>query len=251
MRLKGKVAIVTGAGQGIGEAIARRLAEEGAAVVVNDVNAANGHKVAREIGEKGGRAAFCEGDVTKLAANEAMVGAATKSFGRMDVFVANAGVTHWNKPMLDVSEDEFDRMFAVNVKGVYQAARACVPVWEAQKSGNMIVIASTAGIRPRPGLVWYNATKGAVIIAVKAMAAEFGPRGIRFNSICPVATETPLLAHFMGGDNADNRARFNATVPLGRLGQPLDHANAAVFLASDESAFITGVDLPVDGGRCI
>jgi 3-oxoacyl-[acyl-carrier protein] reductase len=251
MRLRDKAVIVTGAGQGIGEAIARRMAEEGAAVVVNDVNADAGRKVVDAIETRGGKAVFCEGDVTRLAANQAMVEAARRNFGRMDVFVANAGVTHWNKPMLEVGEEEFDRMFAVNVKGIYQAARACMPVWLEQASGNMIVIASTAGIRPRPGLVWYNATKGAVIIAAKAMAAEFGPKGIRVNAICPVATETPLLAHFMGGDNADNRARFNATVPLGRLGLPADHANAAVFLASDESAFITGVELPVDGGRCI
>jgi len=251
MRLAGKVAAVTCAGQGIGEAIARRFAAEGAAVVVNDVDPARAGKVAAGIEKDGGRAFALAGDITKLEANQALVAAGQNQFGRFDCFVANAGVTHWNKPMMDVTDDEFDRMFAVNVKGVYQAAKACVPLWEAQGSGNFIAIASTAGLRPRPGLVWYNATKGAVIVAIKAMAAEFGPKGMRFNSICPVATETPLLAAFMGGDNADNRSRFNATVPLGRLGQPADHAAAAVFLASDDSAFITGVALPVDGGRCI
>ena len=251
MRLKGKVAIVTGAGQGIGESIARSLAREGAAVVVNDMNAATGGKVAAAIVEQGGRAVHAGGDVSTLAANQALVETAKSNFGRLDAIVCNAGVTHWNKPIMEVTEEEFDKIFAVNVKGLYQAARATVPVFEAQKSGNIIIIASTAGIRPRPGLVWYNASKGAAITATKAMAVELGPKGIRVNAICPVATETPLLAHFMGGDNADNRARFEATVPLGRLAQPQDHANAAVFLASDESSFITGVALEVDGGRCI
>lgn len=251
MRLKGKSAVVTGSGSGIGEAIARRFAEEGCGVVVNDIDAGRGKKVAADIVARGGRAVFREGDVSRLAANQAMVASAVEAFGRLDVFVANAGVTHWNKPMMDVTEDEFDLMFAVNVKGIYQACRACVPGWEAQGSGNLIVIASTAGLRPRPGLVWYNATKGAAIVATKAFAAEFGPKGIRANAICPVATETPLLASFMGGDNADNRARFNSTVPLGRLGRPIDHANAALFLASDESEFVTGITLEVDGGRCI
>ena len=251
MRLKGKAAIITGSGQGIGEAIARRFAAEGAGVIINDMNEATGQKAAKGIVDAGGKAAFVKGDVTKLADNQAMVDGAIKHFGRLDCIVCNAGVTHWNKPMMEVTEEEFDKIFAVNVKGLFQAARATVPVFEKQKSGNIIIIASTAGIRPRPGLVWYNASKGAAITATKAMAVEHGPKGIRVNAICPVATETPLLAHFMGGDNADNRAKFQATVPLGRLGQPIDHANAAVFLASDESSFITGTALEVDGGRCI
>jgi 3-oxoacyl-[acyl-carrier protein] reductase len=251
MRLKGKVAIVTGAGQGIGEGIARRFAEEGASVVINDVNAEVGNKAVKAIIERGGKAVYANGDVSKLDANKALVDAAKKNFGRLDIFVCNAGVAHWNKPMLDVTEDEFDKIFAVNVKGLFQASRAATPEFEQQKSGNFIIIASTAGLRPRPGLTWYNASKGAAIIAAKSMAAELGGKGIRVNAICPVATETPLLPQFMGGDNADNRAKFQATVPLGRLGQPLDHANAALFLASDEANFITGVALEVDGGRCI
>lgn len=251
MRLRDKVAIVTGAGQGIGEAIARRFAAEGAAVVINDMNPETGARAVQAIVDKGGRAVFAAGDVTRLDANQSMVETARKQFGRLDVVVCNAGTTHWNKPMMEVTEEEFDRIFAVNVKGLYQAARASVPVFEAQGSGSIIVIASTAGIRPRPGLVWYNASKGAAITATKAMAVELGSKGIRVNAICPVATETPLLAHFMGGDNADNRTRFEATVPLGRLGQPGDHASAALFLASDEASFITGVALEVDGGRCI
>lgn len=251
MRLKGKVAIVTGAGQGIGEGIVRSLAKEGAAVVVNDMNAETGNKVAKAIMEAGGKAVYAGGDISTLQANQALVEAAKKNFGRLDVMVCNAGVAHWNKPILDVTEDEFDKIMSVNVKGLFQAARATIPVFEAQKSGNIIVIASTAGIRPRPGLCWYNASKGAAIIATKSMAVELGPKGIRVNAICPVATETPLLPQFMGGDNANNRAKFESTVPLGRLAQPQDHANAAVFLASDESSFITGVALEVDGGRCI
>ena len=251
MRLKGKVAIVTGAGQGIGEGIAKRFAEEGCAVVINDVNAEVGNKATKGIVERGGKAVYAGGDVSKLDANQALVETAKKNFGRLDIFVCNAGVAHWNKPMLDVTEDEFDKIFAVNVKGLFQASRAATPVFEAQKSGNFIIIASTAGLRPRPGLTWYNASKGAAIIATKSMAAELGNKGIRVNAICPVATETPLLPQFMGGDNADNRAKFQATVPLGRLGQPIDHANAALFLASDEANFITGVALEVDGGRCI
>lgn len=251
MRLKGKVAIVTGAGQGIGEGIAKRFAEEGCAVVINDVNPEVGNKAAKAIVAQGGKAVYAPGDVSKLDANQALVETAKKNFGRLDIFVCNAGVAHWNKPMLDVTEDEFDKIFAVNVKGLFQASRAATPEFEKQKSGNFIIIASTAGLRPRPGLTWYNASKGAAIIATKSMAVELGGKGIRVNAICPVATETPLLPQFMGGDNADNRAKFQATVPLGRLGQPIDHANAALFLASDEANFITGVALEVDGGRCI
>ena len=248
MRLDNKVALVTGGASGFGKGIAETFAREGARVAVVDINEQAARAAAASISNK---AIAVRCDVSRRADVEAAVKATVDAFGGIDILVNNAGMSHVRRPMLEVEEDEFDRLFDVNVKSIFLYAHAVVPLMREKKSGVIINIGSTAGIRPRPGLVWYNATKGAVIIAVKAMAAEFGPKGVRFNAICPVATETPLLAHFMGGDNADNRARFNATVPLGRLGQPLDHANAAVFLASDESSFITGVDLPVDGGRCI
>ncbi len=251
MRLEGKVAIVTGSAQGIGRAIAERFAEEGAAVVINDISAEAGDKAAKAITAKGWRAVCVAGDVSKLATNKALVDAALKQFGRLDIFVCNAGITHWNKSMFEVTEEEFDKIFAVNVKGIYQAANAATPAFDRQKSGNFIIIASAAGLRPRLGLTWYNTSKGAAITAAKSMASELASRGIRVNAICPAATDTPLLPHFMGGDNAENRARFEAGLPLGRIGQPLDQANAALFLASDEASFITGVALEVDGGRCI
>jgi 3-oxoacyl-[acyl-carrier protein] reductase len=242
------VAIVTGAASGFGKAIAETFAKEGAKVVVADINGQGAREVAQGIGAA---AVHVAADVSKRADVEAMVGEAVKAFGGLDIMVNNAGTTHRNQPMLDVTEAEFDRIFAVNVKSVYLAALACVPEMEKRGGGVIINTASTAGVRPRPGLTWYNASKGAVITMTKSMAAELAPKRIRVCAINPVAGETPLLAEFMGSDTPENRARFVATIPLGRLSLPADVANAALFLASPESSMITGVALEVDGGRCV
>ncbi len=251
MRLKGKVAIVTGGGSGFGEGMAQRFAAEGAALVVNDLNATGGQRVAEAIRQQGGRAVYVGGDVSQRADVKAVVTKAIGEFGRIDVIVNNAGVTHRNQPMLDVPEEMFDKIFAVNVKSIYLAALEVVPLMRQQGGGAIVNTASTAGLRPRPGLTWYNASKGAVITMTKSMAAELAPDKIRVNCLCPVAGATGMLADFMGGDTPENRARFEASVPMGRLSTPQDIANAALYLASDEASFITGVALEVDGGRCI
>ena len=251
MRLEGKVAIVTGGGSGFGEGMARRFAAEGAKVVVNDIDAGNGERVAAAIRAAGGGALFHEADVAKAAEVKAMVQAALGAFGRLDIMVNNAGYTHRNQPMTDVAEQAFDRIFAVNVKAIYLAALEVVPVFRRQGGGCILTTASTAGLRPRPGLTVYNASKGAAIAMTKSMAVEFAPDRIRVNCLCPVAGETAMLADFMGGDTPENRARFRASVPLGRLSTPEDIANAALYLCSDEASFITGVALEVDGGRCV
>ncbi|MFO0997629.1 MAG: glucose 1-dehydrogenase [Alphaproteobacteria bacterium] len=252
MRLKGKVAVVTGAGSGFGEAIARRYAEEGAAVVVDDLDEAAAKRVADAIVQHGGRAVAIRADVTLGADTKAMVDRALDAFGRLDILVNNAGFPQRNQPMTAVSEKDFDKIFAVNVKSLYWAAVHAVPVMKKQGGGVIINTASTAAGRPRPGLTWYNGSKGAVVTITRSMAAELAPDKIRVNAINPVAGETPMLSEFMGGAvTPEMRARFVATVPLGRLSQPLDIANAALFLASDDAAFLTGVCLDVDGGRSV
>jgi 3-oxoacyl-[acyl-carrier protein] reductase len=252
MRLKDKTAIVTGGGSGFGEGIARTFAREGANVVINDLNGAAAERVASEIALSGARAIAIAGDVTKQADWDALREAALEDFGSVQIVVNNAGTTHRNKPVLEVSEAEFDRVYAVNVKGIYWSVQAFVPYFRQQGGGVFVNIASTAGVRPRPGLVWYNGSKGAVIIASKALAAELGPERIRVNCVNPVMGETPLLAEFMGiEDTAENRQRFLAGIPLGRFSTPQDVANATLFLASDEAEFVTGVCLEVDGGRCV
>jgi 3-oxoacyl-[acyl-carrier protein] reductase len=246
MRLDGKVAVVTGGGSGFGAGIVQLFAAEGARVVVADVNERAAEEVAAGID-----AVAVAADVTREDDTKRMLDAATGRFGRLDILVNNAGVTHVNQPMTEVSEADFDRVFAVNVKAIYWAAKHAVPVFRTQGGGAIINTASTAGIRPRPGLTWYNGSKGAVITITKSMAVELAPDRIRVNALCPVAGETPLLASFMGGDTDEHRARFIATVPLGRLSTPLDVARAALWLASEDAGFITGVALEVDGGRCV
>ncbi|PWJ79816.1 3-oxoacyl-[acyl-carrier protein] reductase [Pseudaminobacter salicylatoxidans] len=247
-RLENKVAIVTGAGSGFGEGMARRFAEEGAKVVVADLNAKGAARVAKEIGKA---ALAVQTDVSQRSEFDDLVSATMNTFGRIDIMVNNAGFTHRNGDMLSVDEDVFDLITAVNMKAIYHAARAVVPIMEAQGGGSIITTASTAGLRPRPGLTWYNASKGWAITATKSMAVELAPKNIRVNCLCPVAGETGMLAQFMGEDTPEMRAKFRASIPLGRLSTPLDIANAALWLASDEAAFITGVALEVDGGRCI
>lgn len=250
MRLDGKIAIVTGAASGFGRGIAELFAKEGAKVVVADINAAGALEVARAIGE--GRAVATKTDVTQRCDVEAMVGIATNVFGGLDILVNNAGITHKNQSLMTVSEDEFDRIYAVNVKSIYLTALAAVPEMEKRGGGSIINTASTAGLRPRPGLTWYNGSKGAAITLTKSMAAELAPKNIRVNAINPVIGETGMIEQFMGvSDTPENRAKFIAGIPLGRFSKPLDIANAALFLADPASAFITGVAIEVDGGRCI
>lgn len=243
MKLENKVAIVTGAASGFGEAIARLYAAEGAKVVVADVNDQLGNTVAKGVGGR-----YVHADVSKDADVKAMVDDAVDAYGRLDILVNNAGITHVNRPMLEVGEEEFDRIFAVNVKGIYLGAMHAVPVMRDQGGGVIINTASTAGLRPRPGLTWYNASKGAAITMTKSMAVELGPDKIRVNALCPVAGDTPLLPSFLG---SNTREAFEATVPLGRLSTPEDIARAALYLASDDAEFITGVALEIDGGRCV
>jgi 3-oxoacyl-[acyl-carrier protein] reductase len=246
MRLADKIALVTGAAAGFGAGIARRYAAEGAKVVCADLNLAGAEAIAREIG-----GVAVGGDVSCGPDVAAMVARAVEAFGGLDILVNNAGTTHRNQPMLDVTEAEFDRIYAVNVKSLYWTAQHAVPLLRRQGRGGVIInIASTAGMRPRPGLTWYNGTKGAVNIITLSMAQELGRDRIRVNAICPVMGETALLEAFMGlPDTPENRAKFLGTIPLGRMSTPADVANAALFLAEDSSNFLTGVLLPVDGGR--
>jgi len=252
MRLKDKVAIVTGAGSGFGAGIAKRFAQEGARVVVNDILAPAGEQVAGEISSAGGKAIFARGDVTRGADWANMIGAAESAFGKLDIVVNNAGWTHRKKPYLETTEAEFDRVYAVNVKSVYLSAIHAVPGFRKRGGGVLVNVASTAGIRPRPGLAVYNSSKAAVILMSKSMAAEFGPDKIRVNCVNPVfSPDTGLSAEFAGGSiSPEIRAAYLATIPLGRFSTPLDVANACLYLASDEAAFVSGVCLEVDGARC-
>ncbi len=253
MRVHNKSIIVTGAASGFGESIAKRLAAEGARVIVNDIDAANGERVVAEIAAAGGRASFFAADVTRSDDMKRLVAAALERHGQLDTVVSNAGWTHRNQPALDVSEDEFDRCYAVNVKSIYLATVHAVPALRANGGGCLINIASTAGVRPRPGLTWYNGSKGAVITTSKSLAAELGPDNIRVNCVNPVMNPfTALGASFAGGELTEERlAKFRSSIPLGRFSTGEDVASAVLYLASDEAAFISGVCLEVDGARCV
>jgi 3-oxoacyl-[acyl-carrier protein] reductase len=247
MRLQDKVAIVTGAGSGMGEAIAQTYAREGAKVAVLDVNEQAAQRVAAAIGANAAPVAC---DVTRRDDLARAVAATLKAFGKVDILVNNAGVTHVNKPLMEIGEDEFDRVFAVNVKGVFLGIQAVVPEMRKAGGGVIITIGSTAGLRPRPGLSAYNATKGAVHNLTKTLAVELAPDKIRVCAIAPVATDTPLLPTFLG-PAPGQREKFIATVPLGRLAESQDIADTALFLASQEARFLTGNIVEVDGGRCV
>lgn len=253
MQLTGKTAIVTGAGRGFGEGIAWQLAAAGAKVLVVDINGDGAASVAAAINEvHAGAAVAHTADVSKTLDVNGMVKAAKVEFERLDILVNNAGTTHENMPMLEVDEETFDEVFAVNVKSIYLTAKAAVPVMRKQESGGVILnIASTAGVRPRPGLTWYNGSKGAVITMTRSMAVELAPDGIRVCALNPVAGDTPLLKKFMGDDTPELREKFLSTIPLGRFSTPEDVGNAAAFLCSDQASFLTGVCMEVDGGRCI
>jgi 3-oxoacyl-[acyl-carrier protein] reductase len=245
-----KIAIVTGAGSGFGAAIARAYAGAGAKVVLADLRLQAAQSVAAELGSDNTLAVTC--DVSRAADVQAMVRQCVERFGVPDVVVNNAGTTHKNQSMLEVDEATFDRVFNVNVKSIYHMARAVVPLMKERKEGVILNIGSVGGIRPRPGLTWYNSSKGAVSVMTKSMAVELAPDGIRVNLIAPVMAATGLLQDFMGVvDTAENRARFIATIPLGRMCDPVDVANVALFLASPQARFLTGVEMPVDGGRSI
>lgn len=249
MRLENKIAIVTGAASGFGEGIARRFAGEGAKVVVADLDGAGAERVAADIGAA---AVAAQADVTVMDDVRQMVQLALDRFGGLDILVNNAGFTHRNQPMLEVDEETFDRVYDVNVKAIYLAALVVVPIFRQRGGGVIINTSSTAAIRPRPGLTWYNGSKAAASMLTKSMAVELAPERIRVNAVCPVIGETGMLERFMGvPDTPENRARFVASIPLGRMSRPEDVANAALYLASDEANFITGVALEVDGGRCV
>ena len=253
MKLKDRVAIVTGAGSGIGAATAVAMAAVGARVVVADVNEAAAKSTVERIERQGGQGLALHCDVVRAADNQALVERAVAAFGRLDIFYANAGVPQWKTDLDDVDESVFDQIFAVNVKGVWLGAKYALPVMKRQRRGVFLITASTSAIRPRPGGQTYASSKGAVITLAKALALEVAPHGVRVVAIAPVATHTPMLPTFMNKKevDAEGLARYEATVPLGRLNQPDDVARTAVFLASDDAAMITGSCVEVDGGRCI
>ena len=249
MRLQNKIAVITGAGSGFGEGIARRFAAEGAKVVVADINEANGKRVAADIGKQ---AVFAHVDVSNHTSMGGLLDATLRAFGGVHIMVNNAGITHRNRPMLEVDEREFDRIYAVNVKSIYLSAVHFVPHFRKAGGGVFVNIASTAAVRPRPGLTWYNGSKGAVVLTSKSMAAELAADKIRVNCVNPVLGTTALMEEFMGvPDSPENRRKFTATIPMGRFSTPEDVAGACLYLASDDAGFITGVSIEVDGGRCI
>lgn len=249
MRLKGKTALVTGAASGFGKGIAEAYIREGARVAIVDMNADGARAVAQALGQNA-VAVTC--DVTKGDQVEAAVQQTVEAFGRLDIVVNNAGWTNPNRPLMETDEATFRKIYDINVVSIFHMTKSCVPVWRQQGGGVMLNIGSTAGIRPRPGLTWYNSSKGAVNLMTRSLAVELAEDKIRVCGIAPVMGVTGLLEQFMGvPDTPENRARFISTIPLGRLSEPKDIANAALYLGSDEAEFITGVILEVDGGRTI
>jgi len=246
MRLANKTAIVTGGASGFGAGIVKKFVAEGARVMIADINGDAAHAMAAEFG-----ALSHQVDVSKAESVNALAEAALKAFGNLDILVNNAGVSHLPAAMEDISEADFDRVVAVNIKSVYLTAKALVPHMKANKKGAILNVASTAAVSPRPRLSWYNASKGWMVTATKSMAIELAPLGVRVNAINPVAGDTPLLKTFMGEDTPEMRAKFLASIPIGRFSTPEDMGNAACFLCSDEASMITGVAMEVDGGRCI
>lgn len=249
MRLKGKIAVVTGAASGFGEAISMRYAAEGAAVLAADLNAGGAAKVSEAILAAGGQAAAVGADVVQADQAAAMIAAAVSAFGGLDILVNNAGVPQRISRFQDVDAEVVDRIFSVNVKSWLYTTRAALPHLEARGGGSIVNTASIAGLRPRPGAAWYNASKAAACSLTLSMASELGEKNIRVNALCPVAAETPLFKDVVGEITEETRNRFLSGIPLGRLATPEDVAAAAVYLASDEAAFLSGVLLPIDGGR--
>lgn len=249
MRLQGKTTLVTGAASGFGKGIAETYAREGAKVAIVDLNEEGAQALAAELGDA---AIAIKCDVSKAEDVQAAVDATVKAFGSLDIVVNNAGWTNPNRPLMETDEATFRKIYDINVLSIFHMTKTCVPVWRAQGGGVMINVGSTAGIRPRPGLTWYNSSKGAVNLMTRSLAVELAPDRIRVNGIAPVMGATGLLEQFMGvPDTPENRAKFIATIPMGRLSEPRDIANASLYLASDEADFITGVILEVDGGRTI
>ncbi|MFT5799606.1 MAG: 3-oxoacyl-[acyl-carrier protein] reductase [Candidatus Azotimanducaceae bacterium] len=248
MRLAGKTAIVTGGASGFGAGIARKFAAEGAQVMLADLNIDMANELAAELGKN---VKTVQANVAQDSSVPGMVAATLKAFGKIDILINNAGTTHLPAPMEDVTEDDFDKVFAVNCKSVYLTAKHIVPLMKVQGSGAILNVASTAGVSPRPRLNWYNASKGWMNNATKGMAVELAPEGVRVNALNPVAGDTPMLKLFMGQDTPEMRAKFLSTIPLGRFSTPEDMGNAACYLCSDEASMITGVCMEVDGGRCI
>ena len=246
MRLQGKTAIVTGAASGFGAGISRKFAAEGAKVMVADLNLEGAQIIAAEIG---GVAQLC--NVADPGSVLAMKNAAIQEFGHLDILVNNAGATHLPNDMENVTMDDFEKVYGVNIKSVYLTAQAFIAHFKERGSGAILNVASTGAVSPRPRLTWYNASKGWMITATKGMAVELAPSGIRVNAINPVAGETPLLKSFMGEDTPEIREKFLSTIPIGRFSTPEDMGNAACFLCSDEASMITGIAMEVDGGRCI
>jgi 3-oxoacyl-[acyl-carrier protein] reductase len=248
MMLNGKSAIVTGGASGFGAGIVRRFVREGARVLIADLNGDGAAALADELGD---HATGLEVDVSSTADVENMVASAREFAGGVDILVNNAGIGHAPVAMESLPEETFDRILDVNVKSIYRAARQVVPLMKTAGAGAILNIASTGGVSPRPNLTWYNASKGWVITATRAMAIELAAAGVRVNALNPVAGETPLLKTFMGEDSPEVRAKFLASIPIGRFSTPDDMGAAASFLCSDDASMITGVALEVDGGRCI